>query len=68
MKSLIALSYCLALLSCNRGQRDIAEKKQALTQASDKRVENVIALLKADCDSNLLKETYKRVQQLQQSK
>lgn len=35
---------------------------------ADKKVEKVVRQLKADCDSNLRKETYKRVQLLQKAK
>ncbi len=35
---------------------------------NNSKIEKVIRQLKADCDANLLKETYKRVQQLQKAK
>ena len=40
----------------------------ALYTDADKKVEKVVRQLKADCDSNLLKETYKRVRLLQRPK
>lgn len=68
MKWLITFCYCAAIPGCNSNEALINKKKQALVDASNRRVEKVIADLKADCDSNLLRETYKRVQLLQKQK
>lgn len=66
MRSLLTIFCCVTLIACNNNDALIKKKKQDLIDASNRRVEKVIAELKADCDSNLLKETYKRV--LQQRK
>jgi hypothetical protein len=68
MKILTSLIFCVLLTSCKEDKLDMAMKKEALKAASDKRVETIISLLKADCDSSLLRETYKRVQQQPKAK
>ena len=56
---------CLA--GCH--QQDTFEaEKAALQQAADLKFERVSKRIKEDCDSIVQKETYKRVQQLRQSK
>jgi hypothetical protein len=68
MKLLITIFYCATMIACNNNEALVKQKKQALINASNRRVEKVITQLQADCDSNLLKETYKRVQQLRKQK
>jgi hypothetical protein len=68
MKTLTSLIFCILLISCKDDKLDMDMKKKALKAASDKRVEKIISLLKADCDSSLLRETYKRVQQQPKAK
>ena len=65
----LLILFSAMLIACNNNDAFVIEKKkQNLINASNRRVEKVIAELKADCDSNLLKETYKRVQQLRKRK
>ncbi len=58
------IAICLLMTACNQ-QEDTAVKKQMLRQAASVKIKKVLAQVAADCDSNLPKETYKRVQQLQ---
>lgn len=57
---------CVILLSCSQ-QDPYENEKAALQKAADQKFEKVTRSLKAECDTNLLRETYKRVKQLQQS-
>ena len=68
MKLLLIIFYCASLLSCTDNEALVKQKKEAMIAASKRRVEKVINQLKDDCDSNLLKETYKRVQQRRKRK
>lgn len=65
LKNRILLSFFF-LAACNNNS--LEEKKVALKRDSEIKIQKVISQLKADCEANLLKETYKRVQQLQKSK
>jgi hypothetical protein len=59
----ILFAICLLLTACTHD--DTAAKKQMLRQAATVRIKKVLTQVAADCEANLLKETYKRVQQLQ---
>jgi len=65
LKNRILLSFFF-LAACNNNS--LEEKKAALKRDSEIKIQKVISQLKADCEANLPKETYKRVQQLQKSK
>ncbi len=67
MKKVLVLFYSSLLLSCNQ-QDTVDEQKAALQRAAEKKFEKVTRLLKEDCDSNVQRETYKKVQQLLKSK
>lgn len=58
------IAVCLFITACNEHDEKAA-KKQMLRQAAEVRIKKVLAQVAADCDANLPKETYKRVQQLQ---
>ncbi len=51
------------MTSCT--QEDTEARKAELRQAASVRIKKVLTQVAADCDANLPKETYKRVQQLQ---
>jgi hypothetical protein len=70
MKCLVIM--CLVFLAaCDAAPVYTTQMDDKIRQQADKRVKKVIEQLRADCDSNLQRETYKRVQwllQLQQQK
>lgn len=59
----LTFALCLFLYSCT--QDDAAYKKEMLQQAAHKKIKKILAQVAADCEANLQKETYKRVQLLQ---
>ncbi len=68
-----ALLYTVPRLADSLMNGDTAYLKSFFDSAGmyndeDKKVEKVVRQLKADCDSNLLKETYKTMQRLQKAK
>ncbi len=67
MRKAIALISSIIFLSCSGKDRPEVQKA-ALQRAADQKFEKVILSLKADCDSSVIRETYKRVLQLQKSK
>ena len=56
-----------SLMKGDTAYLEIFFNSTSLYNDADKKVEKVVRLLKADCDSNLLKETYKRAQHLQKA-
>lgn len=58
--SLIAI--CLLMIACTRD--DTAAKKEVLRQGAIVKMKKVLDQVAADCDANLPKETYKKVQLL----
>ncbi len=63
MKCLIII--CITFLAaCDAAPVYTSHNDDIIRQEADKRVNKVIQQLKAECDSNLQKETYKRVQWL----
>jgi hypothetical protein len=65
---------CLAIITlfflagCDAAPVYTTQEDDTIRQQADKRVKKVIEQLRADCDSNLQRETYKRVQWLRQLK
>ncbi len=57
------IAICLLFAACTHD--DTAAKKELLRQAASARIKKVLLQVAADCEANLPKETYKRVQQLQ---
>lgn len=66
MRFIIILCMAFTMVSCSR-EKSIDLKKSIMRAEADRRVQKVTDRLKADCDTSLLKETYRRVQQLRQS-
>ena len=67
MKTLIAVISFVAL-SCKSDSQGIDQKKQLLKEAADRRVTNISSILKADCDSVLMREAFRRVSERHKKK
>ncbi len=66
MRGYPVILLAMTFFSCSQ-HSDLEVQKKALRDAADLRLQKVTAQLKADCDSSLLKETYRRVRLLQRS-
>ena len=64
----LAIIYLVFLAACDAAPVYSTKMEDKIRQLADKRVKKVIDQLRADCDSNLQRETYKRVQWLLQLK
>lgn len=60
---LFAIILVIVCYGCDAVPAYHSPSDTALQKAADQRVQKVIVQLKAECDSNLQKETYKRVQE-----
>jgi hypothetical protein len=58
----------LVFAACDSAPVYTSAADAAIQKKADEKVQRVIQQLRADCDSNLQRETYKRVQWLQQLK
>jgi hypothetical protein len=64
----IALITLLFFAACDSAPVYTSADDDAIQKKADEKVQRVMQQLRAECDSNLQRETYKRVQWLQQLK
>jgi hypothetical protein len=62
------IAVLLFFAACDSAPVYTAASDGVISEQADKKVQKVIRQLRAECDSNLQKETYKRVQWLLQLK
>jgi hypothetical protein len=63
-----AVALLVLLAACDAAPVYTSPNDAAVRLEADRKVQRVIAQLRADCDSSLQRETYKRVQSLLQPK
>lgn len=68
MKTTISLILCSLFIGCTKEKDTLAQQKAALDERAALKIKKIAALLHAECDSSLQRETYRRVQLLQKSK
>jgi len=68
MKTTISLILCSFFFACTQEKDTMAEEKAALNHRASMKINKIAALLHAECDSNLQRETYRRVQRQQKLK